>query len=158
MNECVANNNLKTYQIKPILQRVQIVDHQSRGPSTAGQGRKHVCVGGRCGNRSFLGDTFHGPNGIIGQNDGEGFNKGLEKANNDLKLTERHIVVVEGCQEEHVFARQEIVGQETTNFNIVRTIWELSPFGWMVCESIGMFLIVAGFDLIRAWGDMARHD
>lgn len=114
-----------------------------------------MCVGGRCGNGSLLGDTFHGPNGIIGQNDGEGFNKGLEETNNDLKLTERHIVVVEGCQEEHVFARKEIEGQETTNLNVVRTIWELSPFGWVVCESVGMFLIVANFDLIHARGYMA---
>lgn len=139
---------VKTYQIKSILQRVQIIDHQSRGPSTAGQGRKHVCIGGRSGNGSLLGNAFHGPNGIIGQNDGEGFNKGLEEAYNDLKLAERHIVVVEGCQEEHVFARKEIVGQETTNFNIVRTIWELSPFGRVVSESIRMFLVVTDFHLI----------
>jgi hypothetical protein len=107
-----------------------------------------VCVGGRGGNGSLLGDAFHGSNGIIGQNNCEGFDKGLEEANNDLKLAERHIIVVEGCQEEHVFAGKEIEGQETTNFNVVRTIWELSPLGRVVCESIGMFLIIAGFDWI----------
>jgi hypothetical protein len=63
-----------------------------------------VSVGGGGGHSPLLGDTFHGPNGIIGKNDGQRFNEGLEEANDDLKLAQCHVVVVEGCQEEYVFS------------------------------------------------------
>ena len=97
--QSVNQRIILSYQIKSILQRVQIVHHQSGGTTATGQGGEHVRIGGGSGDSSLLGDTFHGPDGIIGQYDCEGFNERLEETNNDLELGQSNVVVVEGCQE-----------------------------------------------------------
>jgi hypothetical protein len=99
-----------------------------------------VSVGGCGRDLSLVDHAFHGAHGRIRKDHRQAFNEALQKTNHDLELTQCHIVVVETGQEQDVFARNEVVGCESTNFDIVGAIWELSPNGWVERKSIGVFL------------------
>ena len=76
----------------------------------------------------------------IGEYHSKTLNEALKKTNHDLELTQCHIVVVETCKKKHVLPRNQIMWRETSNFDVVRAIWEFGPFGLVKGESVRVFL------------------
>lgn len=125
-------------QVEPILQGVEVVDHEPGGTAAVRQAAKHVSVGGRRGHLALPDDPLHSPHGREGQDDGHGLHEALEEAYHDLKLAQRDVVVVEAGQEENVLPRNDVVGGEPANLDVVGPVGELFPRCGVEGESVGI--------------------
>ena len=77
----------------------------------------------------------------VGKHNSHRLNKTLKKANHNLELAQRHVIVVKTRQEQNMFTRNEVLGWKPSNLNVVRAIGKFIPLRRVEGKSIWIFLL-----------------
>mmetsp|Transcript_88743 Transcript_88743/g.171844 ORF Transcript_88743/g.171844 Transcript_88743/m.171844 type:complete len:381 (-) Transcript_88743:428-1570(-) len=119
--------NRVAVEVEAVLERVQVVDQETRGLAAGRQVAEHlgVRIGGR--DLAFFHRPFHGPHGIVRQHHHQLLDKRLQEHHHHLKLAQGHVVVVEAGQEEHALPRNHVEGCETAHLNVVSPVGKFPP-------------------------------
>lgn len=93
-----------TGEVKAILQRVQVIHHQTRGPATTWQSAEHAGQRRRRGHHAFFRDTFHGASRVVREDDRHGLYEAFQQHHDHVELAEGGVVVGKRSQKQNVLA------------------------------------------------------